>query len=101
MTAPKDALIYGKKKRERGLPPSYPLSWGPQPAARRSGGRVWAALPLSHACRLLPLQLWQLGLQRGVGAEPQAPTHWPSGNLPGDDKLQSLVRKRLRTPSKN
>ena len=59
------------------------------------------ALPLSHAYRLLPLQLCQLGLQRGVGAEPQAPTRWPSGNLPGADKLQSLVRKTMRSPNKN
>ena len=29
-----------------------------------------------------------LGAQGGVGTEPRAPAHWPSSNLPGDDRLR-------------
>ena len=42
-----------------------------------------------------------LGAQGGVGTEPRAPAHWPSSNLPGDDRLRYLMRTRMRTPNKN
>lgn len=39
--------------------------------------------------------------ESGRGPDAAAATHQPSSNLPGDNKLQSLVRKVMKTANKN
>ena len=97
------AQLCQNSQRSGFLPPTllcrrrpHPRQCG-APQARLLGG-VGPAPP--HACRLLPSQLCPRA-QGGVGTEPRAPAHWPSSNLPGDDRLQYLMRTRMRTPNKN
>ena len=94
---------------EKRAPPSHPFSGPPSCPPRDSEGTpepgCWEeqAPPLRTPAGSSPPTPPQLcpRAQGGVGTEPRAPAHWPSSNLPGDDRLRYLMRTRMRTPHKN
>lgn len=97
------ALLEGREtlQEREGVPPYQSLLWG------SLRGR---SCPLPTACsRLLPpsgANSAPGACGRGLdaaGSQPptRPPTHRPSSNLPGENKLQSLVRKIMKTSNEN